>query len=108
MTNLDQFKKSLFSQGATGKLQGFGFCEYASPEHALRAIRLLHDFNVGEKKLVVKVDAKTKTTLDEYNKNRRKTATGKSPTSEENVKEDFMDDDIRRADKMTRDQVQIQ
>ena len=58
--------------------------------------------------MVVKVDAKTKTTLDEYNKTRRKTATGKSPTSEENVKEDFMDDEIRRADKMTRDQVWIQ
>ena len=91
-------------QGATGKLQAFGFCEYASPEHALRAIRILHDFNVGDKKLVVKVDAKTKTLLDEYKKKRRKNATGKSPTTEEN-EADFMDDEVRHADKMTSDQV---
>lgn len=72
-------------QGASGVLQGtclvlffefppfcisffsaFGFCEYSTPEAALRAIRLLHDLDIGEKKLVVKVDAKTKTVLDNY------------------------------------------
>ena len=51
-----------------------------------------------------KVDAKTKTLLDEYNKKRRKTATGKSPTTDE-TDHDFMDDDIRHADKMTKEQV---
>ncbi|XP_067119805.1 RNA-binding protein 25 isoform X2 [Centruroides vittatus] len=53
-------------QGANGKLQAFGFCEYGDPESGLRAIRLLHDWQIGDKKLVVKVDAKTKEKLDEY------------------------------------------
>jgi RNA recognition motif-containing protein len=47
-------------------LTAFGFCEYGSPDSGLRAIRLLHDMDLGGKKLVVKVDAKTKTVLDEY------------------------------------------
>lgn len=53
-------------QGANGKLQGFGFCEYSDPESAIRAIRLLHDFEVAEKRLVVKADAKAREKLDEY------------------------------------------
>ncbi|XP_035228240.1 RNA-binding protein 25-like isoform X2 [Stegodyphus dumicola] len=57
-------------QGANGKLQAFGFCEYGDPESALRAMRLLHDYELGEKKLVVKVDAKTKEKLDEYKANK--------------------------------------
>lgn len=77
-------------QGASGVLQGinfltwinysaeitlkisfpaFGFCEYSNPESALRAIRLLHDLEIGDKKLVVKVDAKTKVILDNYKGN---------------------------------------
>ncbi len=44
----------------------FGFCEYSNPDSALRSIRLLHDLEIGEKKLVVKVDAKTKVVLDNY------------------------------------------
>jgi RNA-binding protein 25 len=97
---------TLYLQGATGKLQAFGFCEYASPEHALRSIRILHEYAVGDKALVVKVDAKTKDRLDEYKKKMRKNATGKSPTPEENEK-DYMDDDVRHADKMTTDQVSL-
>ncbi|RWS08610.1 RNA-binding protein 25-like protein [Dinothrombium tinctorium] len=53
-------------QGANGKLQAFGFCEYSDAESAMRAIRLLHEFEIADKKLVVKVDAKTKEKLDEY------------------------------------------
>lgn len=53
-------------QGANGKLQAFGFCEYGDPESALRCIRLLHDWEIADRKLVVKVDAKTKEKLDEY------------------------------------------
>ena len=34
----------------------FGFCEYADPESTLRALRLLHDFRLGEKYLVVSLD----------------------------------------------------
>ncbi|RWS27023.1 RNA-binding protein 25-like protein [Leptotrombidium deliense] len=53
-------------QGANGKLQAFGFCEYSDAESAMRSIRLLHEFEIADKKLVVKVDAKTKEKLDEY------------------------------------------
>jgi len=59
-------------QGATGKLQAFGFCEYANPDAALRAIRLLHDWEVADKKLVVKVDAKTKDVLEDFKKRKGK------------------------------------
>ncbi|CAB1339878.1 unnamed protein product [Coregonus sp. 'balchen'] len=52
-------------QGASGKLQAFGFCEYKEPESTLRALRLLHELQIGEKKLLVKVDAKTKAQLDD-------------------------------------------
>ena len=47
-------------------LLAFGFCEYKEPESTLRALRLLHDLQIGEKKLLVKVDAKTKAQLDEW------------------------------------------
>ena len=40
-------------QGASGKLQAFGFCEYGDPDASLRAIRLLHELELGDKKLVV-------------------------------------------------------
>lgn len=53
-------------QGASGKLQGFGFCEFNGPDAGLRAVRLLHDLEVGDKKLVVKVDAKTSSVLEEF------------------------------------------
>jgi len=53
-------------QGASGKLQGFGFCEFNGPDAGLRAVRLLHELEVGDKKLVVKVDAKTNNVLEEY------------------------------------------
>nr|XP_027199429.1 RNA-binding protein 25-like [Dermatophagoides pteronyssinus] len=56
-------------QGPDGKLQAFGFCDYADPESAMRAIRLLHEFTISDKKLIVKADAKTQEKLDEYNKN---------------------------------------
>ncbi|GIY06696.1 hypothetical protein CDAR_578031 [Caerostris darwini] len=68
-------------QGANGKLQAFGFCEYGDPESALRAMRLLHDYELGDKKLVVKVDGKTKEKLDEYKANKL------SKTQEEEEKE---------------------
>lgn len=49
----------------------FGFCEYKEPESTLRALRLLHELQVGEKKLLVKVDAKTKAQLDEWKAKKR-------------------------------------
>lgn len=47
-------------------LEAFGFCEYKEPESTLRALRLLHELLLGDKKLLVKVDAKTKAQLDEW------------------------------------------
>ncbi|XP_050528271.1 RNA-binding protein 25 [Daktulosphaira vitifoliae] len=48
------------------RVQGFGFCEYYGAEAAIRAIKVLHDMEVGDKKLVVKVDAKAQETLDQF------------------------------------------
>ena len=45
---------------------GFGFCEYGDPESTLRALRILHEFRLGDKSLVVKVDSKTRTDLLKY------------------------------------------
>ena len=39
--------------------QAFGFCEYNNPDAGLRSIRLLHNWTIADKTLVVKVDAKT-------------------------------------------------
>lgn len=49
----------------------FGFCEYKEPESTLRALRLLHELLLGDKKLLVKVDAKTKAQLDEWKAKKR-------------------------------------
>lgn len=53
-------------QDASGKLQAFGFCEYSEPDSTLRALRILHDRKLGDKPLVVKVDAKTRKDLLKY------------------------------------------
>ena len=98
-------------QGATGKLQGFGFCEYADPDAGMRAIRILHDWDLaGDKTLVVKVDPKTKGVLDEYKRARVKEMTGKSPPPPqegENADKDdsYMDGPMRQEDAMTRDRI---
>ena len=47
-------------------LLAFGFCEYREPESSLCALRLLHGLELGGRKLLVKVDAKTKALLDEW------------------------------------------
>ena len=43
-------------QGTAGKLQAFGFCEYANPESTLRALRLLHGLSLGSKSLTVSAE----------------------------------------------------
>lgn len=77
-------------QGAKGKLQAFGFCDYGDPESGLRSIRLLHNKVLGDKALVVKVDAKTKTYLDEYKAEKKKEM---KKNAEEKKKEDGEADD---------------
>ncbi|KAK7068830.1 putative RNA-binding protein 25, partial [Halocaridina rubra] len=88
-------------QGASGKLQAFGFCEFGNPDAALRAIRLLHDYEIADKKLVVKADAKTKEVLDEYKEKRKKSKQGldSSPLQDEVEEgEDYLDEDMRVED----------
>lgn len=65
--NICGTKLSLCSQ----ILEAFGFCEYKEPESTLRALRLLHELLLGDKKLLVKVDAKTKAQLDEWKAKKR-------------------------------------
>ncbi|XP_078671648.1 RNA-binding protein 25-like isoform X4 [Branchiostoma floridae x Branchiostoma belcheri] len=92
-------------QGATGKLQGttksFGFCEYAEPESTLRALRLLHDWQLGDKKLLVKVDAKTRAVLDEY-MGKKKAAKGTSGDKDS----DELDEDTIRQDNFAMEQLE--
>nr|CAD7427223.1 unnamed protein product [Timema monikensis] len=106
------------------RVQAFGFCEFGSPDSGLRAIRLLHDMQVGDKQLVVKVDAKTKTVLDEYKAiycesdtldhaateaaERRRKLKGRSPLQDETPdEEDYMDDMMKHTDKMAIDRIML-
>ncbi|XP_032666811.1 RNA-binding protein 25-like isoform X2 [Odontomachus brunneus] len=95
------------------RVQAFGFCEFAGPDAGLRAVRLLHDMEIGTKKLLVKVDAKTKVVLDQFKAERRKKVRGgQSPLQDETSTEgadgedveDYMDEGMRvvDADALTR------
>ncbi|KAK6182945.1 hypothetical protein SNE40_010515 [Patella caerulea] len=75
-------------QGASGKLQAFGFCEYEDPEATLRCIRLLNEWYIPDKKLVVKVDAKTKTLLDDYRSKKKAAETTAEEKKEKEKKEE--------------------
>lgn len=91
-------------QGASGKLQAFGFCEYKEPESTLRALRLLHELQVGDKKLLVKVDAKTKAQLDTWKASQRRQngarQTGEEAKDEE--EEELLDEEMKRRDQMVK------
>lgn len=91
------------------RVQAFGFCEFGSPDAGLRAIRLLHDMEIGGKKLVVKVDAKTKTVLDEYKAEKRKKIKGKSPLQDETPEdeEDYMDETMKQTDKSALESIKL-
>ncbi|XP_026197017.1 RNA-binding protein 25b isoform X2 [Anabas testudineus] len=86
-------------QGASGKLQAFGFCEYKEPESTLRALRLLHDLQIGDKNLLVKVDAKTKAQLDEW-KAKKKTANGNKKTEGGDDEEEVLDEETKKKDQI--------
>ncbi|XP_067278632.1 RNA-binding protein 25-like isoform X2 [Pseudorasbora parva] len=91
-------------QGASGKLQAFGFCEYKEPESTLRALRLLHEMQVGDKKLLVKVDAKTKAQLETWKASQRRRngapQTAEEPKDEE--EEEVLDEETKRRDQMVK------
>merc|ERR1712045_813906 len=96
-------------QGATGKLQAFGFCEFGSPDAALRAIRILHDWEIADKKLVVKVDAKTKGVLEDFKRKKRKALLGEekdAKADQDNIKEsEYVDDTMKKEDELTRERI---
>ncbi|PAA72027.1 hypothetical protein BOX15_Mlig016344g1 [Macrostomum lignano] len=54
--------------GADGKLQSFGFCEFADPVATMICDRLLGQIDVAGKKLLVRIDASSQGMLDEYKK----------------------------------------
>jgi len=70
----------------------------------LRAIRLLHDFEIGDKRLVVKVDSKTQGTLDEYVKKMFKEEHGKSPKPEE-IEKGFITDALLKEDESVQEKI---
>ncbi|XP_060907813.1 RNA-binding protein 25b [Labrus mixtus] len=89
-------------QGASGKLQAFGFCEYKEPESTLRALRLLHDLQIGDKNLLVKVDAKTKAQLDEW-KAKKKTANGNKKAEDGgDDEEEVLDEETKKKDQIVK------
>ncbi|KAJ8668542.1 hypothetical protein QAD02_010205 [Eretmocerus hayati] len=97
------------------RVQAFGFCEFAGPDAALRAIRLLHDMEIGSKKLVVKVDAKTKVVLDKFKAEKRKRLKGSlSPLQDEALPEsseaedndDYIDERMKSVDTEAVDRIQ--
>ncbi|VDK51066.1 unnamed protein product [Anisakis simplex] len=83
-------------QGSNGKFQAFGFCEFESPYGTMRALRILHDYQLAERKLVVKIDDKTRTMVKEYVAKQRnekglsaeQLSGDEMPADEENAAED--------------------
>ncbi|XP_045162235.2 RNA-binding protein 25-like isoform X2 [Mercenaria mercenaria] len=90
-------------QGASGKLQAFGFCEYEDPEATLRCMRLLNEWEIADKKLVVKVDAKTKTLLDDW-KSKKKSEESKEDKEKNGDKDDKTEEGEMKDDKDTLDE----
>eukprot|EP01132_Coremiostelium_polycephalum_P003282 gene3282-4111_t len=97
----DEFIRKLLEQcgkvakwnRASGK--GFGFCEYESPEGALRALRLLSELEIDEKKLLVKVEDKVQKFLNEYVEKKKKDLLEKksSPSKKEGEEQTIGDEE---------------
>uniref|UniRef100_A0A8R1I6J5 RRM domain-containing protein n=1 Tax=Caenorhabditis japonica TaxID=281687 RepID=A0A8R1I6J5_CAEJA len=83
-------------KGNNGKLQGFGFCNFSDLEGTLRALRILHDFHLGDKKLTVKAEEKVRSELRKtaienrkrQGKKELKLKDGELPADEEDLKKD--------------------
>ncbi|XP_077568208.1 RNA-binding protein 25b [Stigmatopora nigra] len=86
-------------QGASGKLQAFGFCEYKEPDSTLRALRLLHELHIGDKSLLVRVDPKTEAQLDEW-KAKKKSANGKIVSDNGDDQEEVLDEETKKKDQI--------
>ncbi|XP_017770263.1 PREDICTED: RNA-binding protein 25 isoform X2 [Nicrophorus vespilloides] len=88
------------------RVKGFGFCELAGPDAGLRAVRILHDLMVGEKRLVAKVDSKTKAVLDKYKAEKRQKEKGSgSPLQDELEEEEPLDDETKMLDNGALDRI---
>lgn len=61
-----QWKRS--SDPSSGKLKGFGFCTFDSPDAVLKALRVLNDLQMQgwEKPILVKTDKKTTEQLEQF------------------------------------------
>merc|ERR1711936_51743 len=92
-------------QGATGKLQAFGFCEYSNPDAGLRAIRLLNSYTIADKALVVKVDAKTKKILEDYIVERIKKSGDDVPIPTGDEMEGYTDEDMKYEDNLAGERI---
>ncbi|CAD6191617.1 unnamed protein product [Caenorhabditis auriculariae] len=83
-------------RGSNGKLQGFGFCNFVEPIGTMRALRVLNEFQIGEKKLVVKAEDKVREDLRKWAINHRRRLGKKDmilkedelPADEEDLKKD--------------------
>lgn len=75
-------KWTRISDPESGQLKSFGFCEFATPQAALRALRILKYIEIDGNKLLLNVDNKTKKTLDEY-KEKVKTSNAANNTIDE-------------------------
>ncbi|XP_049613084.1 RNA-binding protein 25b isoform X1 [Syngnathus scovelli] len=91
-------------QGASGKLQAFGFCEYKEPDSTLRALRLLHDMHIGDKNLLVRVDPKTEAQLDEW-KAKKKSANGKVGSENGDDGEEVLDEETKKKDQVVKSSI---
>lgn len=83
-------------QGSNGKFQAFGFCDFESPDGTLRALRILNEYQLADKKLVVKAEDKTKDLCRDFWQKRRvqrglsveKLVPGQLPVDDDALRED--------------------
>jgi hypothetical protein len=69
----------------------------------------LHDLLVADKRLVVKVDAKTKDVLDNFKKQRRLNATGGENNADGGAgnEDDYIDASMKHIDSMASESIQV-
>ena len=66
----------------------------------------MHDLQIGEKKLLVKVDAKTKAQLDEW-KAKKKANGNARPETVTNDDEEALDEETKRRDQMIKGAIEV-
>lgn len=63
------------------RVSTFGFCEFGGVEAALRCVRLLHDRQVADRRLVARTDGKMQALVDSYKSLLRSLLLAASPLS---------------------------